>query len=128
MRGTRGYMAPEWIFNLPITSKVDVYSYGIVVLEMITGKSPTTCIKVADNEIVSHNERLVTWVREKRRKVSDVECWVEQIIDPALESNYDIVKLETLAMVALDCVEEEKDLRPTMSQVVERLQSHEHEF
>ncbi|KAK2386681.1 putative receptor protein kinase ZmPK1 [Trifolium repens] len=128
MRGTRGYMAPEWIFNLSITSKVDVYSYGIVVLEMITGKSPTMCIKVADNEIVSHNERLVTWVREKRRKVSDVECWVEQIIDPAVESNYDIVKLETLAMVALDCVEEEKDLRPTMSQVVERLQSHEHEF
>jgi hypothetical protein len=57
-----------------------------------------------------------------------VECWVEQIIDHAVESNYDIVKLETLAMVALDCVEEEKDLRPTMSQVVERLQSHEHEF
>ncbi|KAF5764830.1 putative protein kinase RLK-Pelle-SD-2b family [Helianthus annuus] len=36
IRGTRGYMAPEWVFNLPITSKVDVYSYGMVVLEMIT--------------------------------------------------------------------------------------------
>ncbi|TKY68985.1 putative receptor protein kinase ZmPK1 [Spatholobus suberectus] len=42
IRGTRGYMVPEWVFNLPITSKVDVYSYGIVVLDMITGKSPTT--------------------------------------------------------------------------------------
>jgi serine/threonine protein kinase len=40
MRGTRGYMAPEWVYNLPITSKVDVYSYGIVLLEMVTGKSP----------------------------------------------------------------------------------------
>ena len=38
IRGTRGYMAPEWVFNLPITSKVDVYSYGIVVLEMVTRK------------------------------------------------------------------------------------------
>ncbi|KAJ0726481.1 putative protein kinase RLK-Pelle-SD-2b family [Helianthus annuus] len=38
IRGTRGYMAPEWVFKLPITSKVDVYSYGVVVLEMITGR------------------------------------------------------------------------------------------
>jgi len=127
MRGTRGYMAPEWVFNLPITSKVDVYSYGIVVLEMITGKSPTTCIQITDDGIVSHNERLVTWVREKRRKVSEVGCWVEQIVDPALELNYDFAQLETLAVVALACVEEEKNVRPTMSQVVERLQSHEHD-
>jgi len=39
IRGTRGYMSPEWVFNQRITSKVDVYSYGIVVLEMVTGKS-----------------------------------------------------------------------------------------
>ncbi|XP_003599324.2 putative receptor protein kinase ZmPK1 [Medicago truncatula] len=127
MRGTRGYMAPEWIFNLPITSKVDVYSYGIVVLEMITGKSPTTCIEITDDGIVSHNERLVTWIKEKRRKESEVGCWIEQIVDPALGLNYDIVQLKTLAVVALDCVEKEKDVRPTMSQVVERLQSHQHD-
>ncbi|KAG5543611.1 hypothetical protein RHGRI_016381 [Rhododendron griersonianum] len=42
VRGARGYMAPEWISNLPITSKVDVYSYGMVMLEMVTGKSPMT--------------------------------------------------------------------------------------
>ncbi|KAL7262240.1 hypothetical protein ACSBR1_000587 [Camellia fascicularis] len=42
VRGTRGYMAPEWISNLQITSKVDVYSYGVVVLAMVTGKSPMT--------------------------------------------------------------------------------------
>ncbi|KAJ0924056.1 putative protein kinase RLK-Pelle-SD-2b family [Helianthus annuus] len=37
MRGTRGYMAPEWAHNLPITAKVDVYSYGVVVLEIVKG-------------------------------------------------------------------------------------------
>ncbi|KAL7262232.1 hypothetical protein ACSBR1_000579 [Camellia fascicularis] len=42
IRGTRGYMAPEWISYLQITTKVDVYSYGVVVLEMVTGKSPMT--------------------------------------------------------------------------------------
>ncbi|XP_058782013.1 putative receptor protein kinase ZmPK1 [Vicia villosa] len=127
MRGTRGYMAPEWVFNLPITSKVDVYSYGVVVLEMITGKNTTTSIQISENGMESPNERLVTWVREKRKTVSEVRCWVEQIVDPSLGSNYDFVKLETLATVALNCVEEEKDVRPTMSQVVERLQSHEHD-
>nr|KYP76668.1 Putative receptor protein kinase ZmPK1 [Cajanus cajan] len=128
IRGTRGYMAPEWVFNLPITSKVDVYSYGIVILEMITGRSPTTGVQITELEADSpHHERLVTWVREKRRKGSEVgSSWVGQIIDPALRSNYDVNEMEILATVALDCVEEEKDARPSMSQVVERLQSHEH--
>ncbi|CAL5202599.1 unnamed protein product [Lathyrus oleraceus] len=125
IRGTRGYMAPEWVFNLQITSKVDVYSYGVVVLEMITGKSPTTGIQI--KEELCH-ERLVTWVREKRRKGLEVGCWVEQIVDPKLGSNYDVMKMETLANVALDCVADDKDVRPTMSQVVERLLSHDNNY
>jgi len=121
IRGTRGYMAPEWIFNLPITSKVDVYSYGIVVLEMITGKSPTMMnIEGVDGE-GTYNGRLITWVREKKRST----CWVEEILDPAMGNNYDLSKMEILVRVALDCVEEDRDIRPTMSQVVEMLQSCE---
>jgi len=118
IRGTRGYMAPEWVFNMQITSKVDVYSYGVVVLEIITGKGPNK-----DEEDFS-DESLVTWVREKRRKGSEFGGWVEQIVDPTLGSNYDAKRMETLVNVALDCVAEEKDVRPTMSQVVERLPSH----
>ncbi|TKY66093.1 putative receptor protein kinase ZmPK1 [Spatholobus suberectus] len=120
IRGTRGYMAPEWVLNLAITSKVDVYSYGIVLLEMITGKSPTTVVQNIDGED-SYNGRLVTWVREKRSGT----CWLEHIIDPAIKTNYDECKMDLLAKVALDCVEEDKDIRPTMSQVVEMLQRHE---
>ncbi|KAJ1380090.1 Serine/threonine-protein kinase, active site [Sesbania bispinosa] len=126
IRGTRGYMAPEWLYNLPITSKVDVYSYGIVLLEMITGRSPTTGIQITDGT-EPQNERLVTWVREKRRKGSEGASWVEQVVDPALGSNYDMKKLEILATVALECVLEDKDERLSMSQVVERLQSLEHD-
>ncbi|CAJ1948202.1 unnamed protein product [Sphenostylis stenocarpa] len=128
IRGTRGYMAPEWVFNLPITSKVDVYSYGIVVLEMITGRSPTAGIQITQLEAESHHhERLVTWVRQKRRKGSEVgSSWVDQIVDPALGSNYNRNEIEILVTVALECVEEEKDVRPSMSHVAERLQSHEH--
>ncbi|KAK7292969.1 hypothetical protein RJT34_15828 [Clitoria ternatea] len=118
IRGTRGYMAPEWVFNLPITSKVDVYSYGIVVLEMVTGKSPTS-VKTIDGE-ETYDGRLVAWVREKRSNT----LWVEQIIEPAIGQNYDKCKMEILTRVALDCVGEDKDSRPTMSQVVDLLQCH----
>ncbi|XP_058764991.1 putative receptor protein kinase ZmPK1 [Vicia villosa] len=120
IRGTRGYMAPEWIFNLPITSKVDVYSYGIVVLEMITGKSPTTGFKVLNGEKESVG-RLVTWVRDK--KGSSVG-WLEEIVDDEIGLGYDKSKMEMLAKVALDCVVDERDSRPTMSRVVEMLQYH----
>ena len=50
---------------------------------------------------------------------------VEQIIDPAIGLNYDVSKMEILVKVALDCVQEDKDARPTMSKVVEMLHSHE---
>ncbi|CAJ1948207.1 unnamed protein product [Sphenostylis stenocarpa] len=128
VRGTRGYMAPEWVFNLPITSKVDVYSYGIVVLEMITGRSPTTGVQITELEAESpHPERLVTWVREKRKKGSEVgPSWVDEIVDPALGSHYDMNETEILATVALECVQDDKEVRPNMSHVVERLQSDEH--
>ncbi|XLS82014.1 hypothetical protein HN51_047845 [Arachis hypogaea] len=121
IRGTRGYMAPEWVFNLAVTSKVDVYSYGIVLLEMITGKNPTADIQAINGE-EPYNGRLVTWVREKRRECAS---WVEQILDSALGSNYDENKMDILARVALGCIEEDKEERPTMSQVVEVLQNQD---
>ncbi|XP_020232520.1 putative receptor protein kinase ZmPK1 [Cajanus cajan] len=121
IRGTRGYMAPEWVFNLAITSKVDVYSYGIVVLEMITGKSPTTSVQNIDGE-ETYDGRLVAWVREKSSNTN--ASWVEQIIDPAVGPHYDSIKMEILIRVALNCVLEDKDSRPTMRQVVEVLQCH----
>ncbi|KAF7113401.1 hypothetical protein RHSIM_RhsimUnG0130700 [Rhododendron simsii] len=66
VRGTRFYMVPEWISNLPITSKVDVYSHGLVVLEMVTGKSPMTTGDKGSGNIGEMEQRgLVNWVREK---------------------------------------------------------------
>ncbi|CAJ2670287.1 unnamed protein product [Trifolium pratense] len=121
IRGTRGYMAPEWIFNLPITSKVDVYSYGVVLLEMITGKSSRMMNIEGDYGEVAYNGRLITWVREKKMSA----CWVEEIIDPSMVNNCDLSKMQILARVALDCVVEDRDIRPAMSQVVEMLQSHD---
>ncbi|KAF4359863.1 putative receptor protein kinase ZmPK1 [Cannabis sativa] len=125
IRGTRGYMAPEWVYNLPITSKVDVYSYGIVLLEMVTGNGPT---RGSDGEDVgeARPKMLVTWVREKIYASGQLskEC-IDEIVDPMMEGNYNLREVEILIEVALRCVEEDKDVRPTMSQVVEMLLSNE---
>ena len=121
MRGTRGYMAPDWVFNMPITSKVDVYSYGIVVLEMVTGKSPSRNVHAKNDGGEAEHKMLVTWVREKMKKAASNTSSLEEIIDPMLEGKYDMVKMKALVQVSLQCVEEDKDARPTMSQVVEML-------
>ncbi|KAI7734124.1 hypothetical protein M8C21_021779 [Ambrosia artemisiifolia] len=107
MRGTRGYMAPEWVLNLAITSKVDVYSYGVVVLEMITGRSPCR----------ENGEGLVNWVREMVKR----EGWVEETVNGSIRGEYDGRVMEKVVEIALQCVEEDSQARPTMSQVVDML-------
>ncbi|XP_031483105.1 putative receptor protein kinase ZmPK1 [Nymphaea colorata] len=117
VRGTRGYMAPEWILNQPITSKVDVYSYGILVLEMVTGRSSVGFEQVDDNGEI-RSAQLIPWVREM---VGTRQQWIEEIADPSLSGIYDKLKMEILVKVALKCVGEERDARPTMSQVVDAI-------
>ncbi|KAL4649552.1 hypothetical protein ACB092_01G021600 [Castanea dentata] len=126
MRGTQGYMVPEWVFNLPITSKVDVNSYGIVVLEMVTGKSIIMSVHAIGAGVEAEHRRLVTWVREAKNKeatttTTTTTSWIEDIIDPTMEGIWDMGKVKILVEVALQCVEEEKDARATMSQVVKML-------
>ncbi|XP_059637453.1 putative receptor protein kinase ZmPK1 [Cornus florida] len=121
IRGTRGYMAPEWLLNRSITSKVDVYSYGIVVLEMVTGRSATTGVDAINNEGQMEQRRLAKWVREKMTQGTAMTSFIEEIVEPTLNGNYDTCKMEILIGVALQCVEEDRDARPTMSQVVEML-------
>jgi serine/threonine protein kinase len=128
IRGTRGYMAPEWIFNLPITSKVDVYSYGIVELEMVTGKQTQMGVNAMDGGWETEAKRLVTWVREKKNRMAAATAsWMEEIIDPIMEGTYEMGKMEILVGMAPQCVEEDKDEGPTMSQVVEMLLSHDND-
>lgn len=122
IRGTRGYMAPEWVFNKPITSKVDVYSYGIVLLEMITGKSPEVCANgdAGDDDSMGLG-LLVTWIREKMHENSERKSWIQEIVDPALDGKYDLEKMEILLKLALQCSEEDRDARPTMCEVVDKM-------
>lgn len=121
-------MAPEWIYNFPITSKVDVYSYGILLLEMVTGHSPTGgLLLTADAGSEMHNRRLTSWVSEKMNKAEVPGAnRVEEIMDRSIEGEYDAEKVEVLVAVALQCVAEDRDRRPTMRQVVENLEMLQH--
>ncbi|KAK9064289.1 hypothetical protein SSX86_015669 [Deinandra increscens subsp. villosa] len=122
IRGTRGYMAPEWVFNLPITSKVDVYSFGIVVLEMITGRSPTYDQPSDDNERLEQ-KRLVSWVREKVHGANKSLTYTQiiELLNPMIKGEYEIDDMNILLKVAMQCVDEDKDARPTMSEVVKMI-------
>ncbi|KAK7847163.1 putative receptor protein kinase zmpk1 [Quercus suber] len=64
----------------------------------------------------------------KMKKVAAKTSLLEEIIDPMLVGKYDIFEMEALVQVALQCVEEDKDERPTMSQVVEMLLRQEKDF
>ncbi|RVW99952.1 putative receptor protein kinase ZmPK1 [Vitis vinifera] len=118
--GTRGYMAPEWVFNLPITSRVDVYGYGIVVLEMVTGKSPSA---IPDTDAQGETEQpgLIKWARDRMNRIGVRGSWIEDILDPVMQGECDMRQMEILIGVALECVEGDRDSRPTMSQIVEKL-------
>nr|KJB58577.1 hypothetical protein B456_009G216100 [Gossypium raimondii] len=87
LRGTRGYVAPEWVLNMPITSKVDVHSYGIVLLELVTGRSPSIGVHGIDGKQLMQGA-LSKWVKQQR----DVtETWIGMIVDPTLDGKYDEV-------------------------------------
>ncbi|CAA7401062.1 unnamed protein product [Spirodela intermedia] len=107
VRGTRGYMAPEWMVNQEITAKADVYSFGVVLLELITGKSATGVSEGQWNH-------LIRWVEEKM----EGRHGMDQMVDEGLNGGYDEVQAELVLRVALLCVRTNKNERPAMSTVV----------
>ncbi|KAG5543523.1 hypothetical protein RHGRI_016304 [Rhododendron griersonianum] len=66
--------------------------------------------------IVYKGRGLVKWVREKMNGNGENELWLEEIIDPVMKGKCDLRKMGILVQVALECVKEDKDARPTMSQ------------
>ncbi|KAH7861406.1 hypothetical protein Vadar_025731 [Vaccinium darrowii] len=105
IRGTRGYVAPEWHRKLPITVKADVYSFGIVLLEIICGRKCLDWSRSEDEAV------LEDWVydcfeaRELGKLVGD-------------EEEVDKKKLERMVKVGLWCIQDEPSLRPSMKKVL----------
>ncbi|KAJ1424619.1 Serine/threonine-protein kinase, active site [Sesbania bispinosa] len=109
--GTQGYVAPEYALTGHLTTKSDVYSYGVVLLELLTGRVPVD-MKRPPGEGV-----LVSWalpLLTDRDKVVN-------IMDPALEGQYSMKEVIQVAAIAAMCVQPEADYRPLMADVVQSL-------
>ncbi|KAI4328549.1 hypothetical protein L6164_020893 [Bauhinia variegata] len=74
------------------------------------------------------NWTLVTWVRGERTTACADGSSLKEIINPMIEGDFDLYKMQALVEVALQCVEEDRDERPTMKQVVEMLQTYENDW
>ncbi|WOH11065.1 hypothetical protein DCAR_0830544 [Daucus carota subsp. sativus] len=120
IRGTKGYMAPEWALNLPITAKVDVYSYGVVVLEIVKGIRLSNW--VVDDDIQEPEAELARFVRLVKRKILCGDAsWLEETVDPRLQGSYSKDQAKKLVEIGLSCVEEDRYRRPSMATVVQAL-------
>lgn len=102
--GSYGYIAPEYGYMMKITEKSDVYSYGVVVLEVLTGKQPI-------DPTIPDGQHVVDWVRRHKGGAA--------VLDPALRGRSDTEVEEMLQVmgVALLCVSPTPDDRPTMKDV-----------
>ncbi|KAK3443535.1 hypothetical protein EUGRSUZ_B03649 [Eucalyptus grandis] len=108
IRGTRGYVAPEWFRNMPITVKVDVYSFGVLLLETIC------CRRSIDIE-AGNEERVILadWAYDCYR-----EGALEELVEKDEAALNDMKKLERFVRVAIWCIQEDPALRPTMKKVM----------
>ncbi|XP_009603858.1 putative LRR receptor-like serine/threonine-protein kinase At1g07650 [Nicotiana tabacum] len=109
--GTVGYMAPEYAMRGYLTSKADIYSYGVVALEIVSGKSNTN-YRPAEDCVY-----LLDWAYVMQERGSILE-----LVDPDLCSNYSTQEAMVVLNVALSCTNASPTLRPTMSQVVSMLE------
>ncbi|KAH0461306.1 hypothetical protein IEQ34_008881 [Dendrobium chrysotoxum] len=118
-RGTRGYVAPEWISGVAITAKADVYSYGMTLMEIIGGRrnveapSPQA---VAGDELGEEGWFFPAWAA---RKI--VEGDWGAVLEEEVEG-YDGMEAERAARVAVWCIQDEEAARPTMGTVVKMLE------
>ncbi|KAG2695481.1 hypothetical protein I3760_07G014600 [Carya illinoinensis] len=109
--GTTGYLAPEYASTGKLTTKSDVYSYGVVLLELLTGRVPVDTKRPPGEHV------LVSWALPRlsnREKVAEM-------VDPALRGQYSKKDLIQIAAIAAMCVQPEADYRPLMTDVVQSL-------
>ncbi|KAH9770752.1 protein kinase domain-containing protein [Citrus sinensis] len=115
--GTFGYVAPEYANTGMLNEKSDIYSFGVLLLEAVTGRDPVDYGRPA-NEV-----NLVEWL-----KMMVGTRRAEEVVDPNLEVKPATRALKRSLLVALRCVDPDSEKRPKMSQVVRMLEADDYPF
>ncbi|MBA0579192.1 hypothetical protein Gorai_021455 [Gossypium raimondii] len=109
VKGTAGYLDPEYYSTQQLTEKSDVYSFGVVLLELICGREPLTHSGTPD----SFN--LVLWAKPY------LQAGALEIVDDNLKGTFDVESMRKAALVTVRCVERDASRRPTIAQVLGEL-------
>ncbi|CAN5962141.1 unnamed protein product [Sphagnum jensenii] len=100
--GTAGYLDPEYFLRRQLTTASDVYGYGVLLLEIITGQQAIDHMRVEEMN-------LIRWVKPRFKKEG-----VERIVDPKLGNDYNKETMSVMTEVALMCAASSKNDRPSM--------------
>ncbi|KAI9093380.1 hypothetical protein K1719_027394 [Acacia pycnantha] len=106
IRGTFGYLDPEYISSATFTKKSDVYSYGVLLFELIAGRNPQQGLMELVGLAAMNSEGKMGW---------------EEIVDSVLESEYDVEELNEVSGLAYKCINRAPRKRPSMRDVVQVL-------
>ncbi|MCO5548460.1 hypothetical protein L7F22_001918 [Adiantum nelumboides] len=104
--GTAGYIDPQYFLRRQLTTASDVYGFGVVLLELITGQKAIDPTRIED-----HN--LVEWVKIKMKMTG-----IEGLIDPRIKDDCPLPIYETVAQLAISCASFNKNERPQMKEAV----------
>ncbi|XP_021891050.1 receptor-like cytosolic serine/threonine-protein kinase RBK2, partial [Carica papaya] len=109
--GTFGYLAPEYFMYGKVNEKIDVYAFGVVLLELLTGRKPIS------SDYPKGQESLVMWARP----ILNNGGKVSQLLDPSLCNKYDHDQMEKMVLAATLCIRRAPRARPQMSLVLKLL-------
>ncbi|XP_038714091.1 proline-rich receptor-like protein kinase PERK7 [Tripterygium wilfordii] len=112
--GTFGYLAPEYASSGKLTDKSDVFSFGVMLLELITGRRPV-------DPTGEMEDSLVDWARPLCLHALEVGSF-DEVADPSLEGNYDQHEMARMVACASASIRHSARRRPKMSQIVRALE------
>ncbi|KAI4324765.1 hypothetical protein MLD38_030222 [Melastoma candidum] len=117
--GSFGYLAPEYLSNGLATTKSDVYAFGVVLFELVSGKEATICTESSQTKSAERRS-LVSIMLSALRNVTESTCVssMKDCIDPNLMDLYPEDCLFKVVMLGKQCVDDDPILRPDMKQVV----------
>lgn len=106
IRGTFGYLDPEYISTRAFTKKSDVYSYGVLLFELVAGRNPLQGLMEYVELAAMNTEGNVGW---------------EEIVDSRLDGKFDLQELNDVAALGFKCVDRAPKKRPSMRDIVQVL-------